>query len=102
MYQLILERKAREGPPRLEEVELKNWLGDELPQCIVLYGNSLKIGAEDSIRMFNSSDDALRLSFHHLVLMRDTRMLWELSFYAYREHVDEMVEKLCLKNSPSL
>ena len=105
MYQLILERRMRDGPPRLEDIVIGRWQADEMGVQVYVYGGTLKVGMEDPIRVFNMTDDVLRLGVHRLILMRDERQVWELKFYAYPEHVDEMVEKLCKKTtapSPSL
>ena len=102
MYQLVLERQAREGPPRLEDVVVGQWQANEIAMSVSTYRNSLKVTGGNAIKMFSMTDDVLRLSVHRLILMRDEKQVWELKFYAYPEHVDEMVEKLCLKSSPSL
>lgn len=105
MYQLVLERRVRDGPPRLEDVVLGQWQANEMGQSACVYGNSLKVTGADMIRVFNVTDDTLRLSPYRLMLMHDEKQVWELKFYAYPEHVDEMVETLCLKTtaaSPSL
>lgn len=81
------------------------WQANEMGVSVNAYGSRIKVGSADPIRVFNMTDDLTRLSVHRIILMRDGKQVWEMKFHAYPEHMDEMVERLCLKTtapSPSL